>query len=247
MPATMPSNVVEQYLEPLLAGERRKCRAFVQDQLGLRRGADTLLHELIWPSMERVERLYREDRISGAAEHMAVRINRSISSHLQSSLEYLPVSVRRILIACAEGENEEVNGQVIADLFEARGWQVYFVGSGVPNDEVMGLVGQLRPEILLICGTVPQGIPQVRALIDLIHDVGCNPTMNIMVSGGVFNRADGLWKEVNADLFARTAAEAIPLAESAEPRRPEIRIPGAPKKRRRRRPAALLAIASSAA
>jgi methanogenic corrinoid protein MtbC1 len=241
MPAAVAPDVVDQYLEPLLAGERRKCRAIVEDQLGLRQRADAVLHDLIWPAMERVERLYREDRISAAAEHMAVRINRALSSRLQNALEYLPAGTRRILIACAEGEKEEINGQVMADLFEARGWQVYFIGSGVPNDEVLGLVGQLRPEILLICGTHPQGVPQVRALIDLIRDVGCSPTMNILVSGGVFNRADGLWKEVNADLFARTAAEAIPLAESALPRKPEIRIPGAPKKRRRRRPAALLA------
>jgi len=122
-----------------------------------------------------------------------------------------------------------------ADLFESRGWDVYFLGGGVPNDEVMSLAGQLRPDILLIFGTQPAGVPGVRHLIDMIRDIGANPTMNIMVSGGVFNRADGLWKEVHADLFARTAAEAIPIAEAAKPRPPELRTPGEPKKRRRRR------------
>ena len=61
-----------------------------------------------------------------------------------------------------------------------------------------------------------------------------------MVSGGVFNRAEGLGKEVQADLFARSSAEALERAAAAEPRKPEVRIPGAPKKRRRRRRPPLL-------
>ena len=235
------ASLLDRYIEPLLAGNRKACRCFITEQLQNNKTVDQLLRGVVWQSMARVDRLYREDRINSATEHMAVRINRCMSAHLQSSLEYLPANGKRILIASAEGEMEEIDGQVLADLFEARGWEVYFIGGGVPNDEILALVGQLRPGILLICGTKPQEAPGVRALIDLILDVGSNPTMNVLVSGGVFNRADGLWKEVNADLIARTPQEAIRLAESAKPRKPEIRIPGAPKKRRRRRPLSLLA------
>ena len=241
-PSASPLN---QYMEPLLAGNRQECRAFIARQLQSSQAAERLLHKVVWQSMECVHKLYREDRINSATEHMAVRINRCITTQLQTSLEYLPSNGKRILIACAEGELEEIGGQVVADLFEASGWTVYFIGGGVPNDEVLSLVGQVRPEILLICGTRPQGAPVVRALIDLIRDVGVNPTMNVLVSGGVFNRADGLWQEVNADLFARTPTEAIKLAQSAQPRKPEIRIPGAPKKRRRRRSLSLLAQAKT--
>jgi len=83
-------------------------------------------------------------------------------------------------------------------------------------------------------------VPGVRRLVDLIREIGVNPTMNIMVSGGVFNRADGLWKEVNADLAAKTARQAIEIAEAAAPRTPAPPKPGAPKKRRRRRRPALI-------
>ncbi len=242
--AAVPS-LLEQYLEPLLTGNRQACRDLITRQLQKRPSAEQLLHQVVWPALERVDRLYRAHRINSATEHMAVRINRCVATRLQTALDYLPPNHRRILIASAAGEMEEIGGQVVADLFESRGWEVYFIGGGVPNDEVLSLVGQLRPEILLICGTQPQGAPGVRALIDLIRDVGSNPTMNVLVTAGVFNRAEGLWKEVNADLFAETPEEAIRLAESAAPRKPEIRVPGAPKKRRRRRSPALLAPAAT--
>jgi methanogenic corrinoid protein MtbC1 len=236
-----PASVLSHYLEPLLTGNRQACRQAIADALEKQMPAHVLLREVVWRSMEHVDRLYRQDRINAAAEHMAVRINRCVATQLQTRIQQSPPNGRRVLLACADGEMEEVGGQVLADLFEARGWEVYLIGGGVPNDEILSLVGQLRPEILVICGTKPQDAPGIRALIDLIRNVGANPTMNVLVSGGVFNRADGLWKEVNADLFARTPEEAIDVAENAEPRKPEIRIPGAPKKRRRRRPLTLLA------
>lgn len=235
--------LVEEYMGPLLAGNRTACRRFVHGQLEKTPDPSMLYHELIWPAMERVEKLYRGDRINVASEHMATRINRAIADQLQLQLPKADAIGKRILIACAEGEPEELGAQMCADLFESRGWDVYFLGGGVPNDEVLSLVGQLRPDILLIFGTQPGGVPGVRRLVDLIREIGVNPTMNIMVSGGVFNRADGLWKEVNADLTAKSAQQAIALAEEAQPRTAPIPKPGAPKKRRRRRRQALVAAA----
>jgi len=233
--------LVERYLETLLEGNRQGCREFITRQLAEQSDAARLYFDLLWPSMAEIERLYRGDRINTATEHLATRINRSIADQLQPYLQRMPANGRRIIITCAEGEPEELGAQMCADLFEARGWMVTFLGGGVPNDEILNLIGHQQPQILLIFGTLPGGVPQVRALIDLIRGVGVNPTMNIMISGGVFNRAEGLWKEVHADLFAATAEQALTLAENATPREAQIVIPGAPKKRRRRRRAAALA------
>ncbi len=243
----MPTLVtVEEYLTPLLAGNRIACREFVLEQLQGVSDATALYYDLIWPAMERVDKLFRADRINVAAEHMATRINRAIADQLQAHLARSEPNGRRILIACADGEPEELGAQICADLFEARGWNVYFLGGGVPNDEILSLIGQLRPEILLIFGTQPGGVPGVRRLVDLVRDIDVNPTMNIMVSGGVFNRADGLWKEVNADLMAKTAQQALDMAETASPRTPTPPKSGNAKKRRRRRRSPLLATADQA-
>ena len=243
----LAATAVDRFLEPLLAGDRRESRNFVTTLLEQQsENAIDLYHSLLWPAMEKIDRLYRHDRINRATERMATRINRCIADQLQMALPQLPSNGKRILITCADDEPEELGAQMCADLFEARGWDVYFLGGGIPNDEVLTLVGRLRPEILLVFGTIPAGVPQVRALVDMIRAVDANPTMNIMISGGVFNRADGLWKEVHADLFARDAQKALELAEGAQPRKPEVRLPGVPKKRRRRRRPPLLAAAADA-
>lgn len=237
----MPSHpLLESYMTPLLAGNRMACRTMVWEEVTKSKNAECLYRDLLWLAMERVEMLYRGDRINAATEHMATRINRVVADQLQVHLPRASQNGKTIVILCADGEPEELGAQIVSDLFESRGWVVFFLGSGVPNDEVYSLIGQVRPELLLVFGTKPQGVPGIRHMIDMIRAIGVNPTMNIMVSGGVYNRADGLWKEVDADLTAKNAAEAIVMAESAEPRTPVIPKPGAPKKRRRRRRPALV-------
>lgn len=229
------TTLLDEYMIPLLAGNRLACRALVQRQLSQTQDATCLYRDLIWPAMERVDKLYRTHRINTAAEHMATRINRVIADQLQLSLPRGGSISRKLILTCADGEPEELGAQMCADLFESRGWEVYFLGGGVPNDEILTLVGQLRPDVLLIFGTQPQGVPGVRRLIDMIREIGVHPTMNVIVSGGVFNRAEGLWKEVNADYFAKSAEAAIPLAEGCAPREAVLPKQGAPKRRRRRR------------
>lgn len=241
------SKLLPKYIDPLLEGNRKACRELVVSALDSGMEPRMLYRDLIWPALEHVEKLYREDRINLAEEHMATRINRTVADHLQSRLDRSTTLGKKIIITCAEGEPEEISAQMCADLFESDGWEVFLLGGGIPRDEITTLVGKLQPDLLMIVGSKPTDAPIVRQLIDHIRDISACPTMNILVSGGVFNRAAELWKEVRADFFAETASEALEIAGQAVPRTPEKRIPGAPKKRRRRRRPPLLAQAEGSA
>ena len=63
----------------------------------------------------------------------------------------------------------------------------------------------------MVYGTVPSGAPMVRHLIDLLHDVGIAPKLQIICSGGVFNRAEGLAEEIGSDLFAANPLESLEI------------------------------------
>ena len=226
---------LEAYMCHLLEGHRRQCQqlfdAFRQDCAAPLQ----LFTNLLWPAMETVERLYRQDRINTTTEHMATRINRQLVDQVRKYLGFPKPHGKRVVVTCGDGEPEELGAQMTADIFEADGWEVFFVGGGAPNDEIIALVGKLRPDILMIYGTTPQGVPGARRLIDTLREIGTCSAMNVMISGGVFNRADGLWEEINADLFAPNATDALSMANQAPPREARPLAPGAPKKRRRRR------------
>ena len=201
-----------RYLDKVLVGDRNGCRDILSETLQTGTPASTIYTELFWPIMEEVDRLYRKDKIDRITEHMATRINRTLVDQLQSKLPQSEDNGRSIIIVCADDEPEELGAQMCSDLFESEGWDVRFLGGGVPNDEVLSLVGTFRPSILFIYGTKPSGAPNVRFLIDSLRNVNACPELRVMLSGGVFNRAEGLWEEIGADLFAATARDALKIA-----------------------------------
>jgi methanogenic corrinoid protein MtbC1 len=235
----MSEPLLTRYMQPLLAGRRAECFSLVTDALHRGYGAEELAYDVVWPAMVQIERLYRDDRIDRAIDNMACCINRAVTDQLQAHLPKRMSNGKRVLIASANEQREQIAAQMLADLFQADGWDVYFIGAGVPHDELLKLVGQLRPDALLIYGTQPQEVPNVRRFIELIREIGVCPTMNIVASGGVFNRVDGLWQEVGADVFAALPREVFQTVCELEPRKPGPRRLGIVKKRRRRRKVAV--------
>ena len=228
------TNTLERYLAALLQGDRKKCRGIIEETLQTGLPANLVYTDVIWPIMVEIEKLTREDRITPAAEHMATRINRTIVDQLQNKLPRRAAKDKKIAVCCAPEEIQELGAQVIADLFESDGWEVKFLGSGLTNDDILAFANEYGPDILLIYGTAPKQAPGIRRLIDTIKGVNAWPDMRIMLSGGLFNRAEGLWQEMGADLFAATAQQAVEAASSETPVDPEPRTLNRRRKRRQK-------------
>lgn len=212
--SSLPTSLHEGYTETLLAGDRMACRAVVEHALATSVTAYDLLTQLVWPTMEKLQSLYREDRIAIAQLNLATRLNRMMTDQLTAQLPRSAAKDKKVLIFCGNAEPEELGGQICADLFECDGWTVRFGGGGVPDDEVLKFIGEFRPDLLVMFGTLPSGMPSVRKLIDYLREVGSCPNMQVMCCGGIYKRAEGLADEIGADLYAPDAAVAVEIANS---------------------------------
>jgi MerR family transcriptional regulator, light-induced transcriptional regulator len=212
MSKILSNTLAQQYLEPLLTGDRDGCRKVIDQTLNRGVCEYDVLTKLIWPTMELVQTLYREDRISQSTLNLATRLNRTITDQLAAKLPRAASNGRKVTIFCGDDEPEELGGQLCADLFESDGWTVRFGGGGVPNDEVLKLIGEQRPDVLVMYGTLPSAVPSVRKLIDYLREVNSCPDMQVMCCGGIYKRAEGLSEEIGADLFAPDAATAVRVA-----------------------------------
>ena len=208
---------LERYLDALLQGDRKRSRTAIEETLQSGTPANSVYVDIIWPIMVEIENLLRQNRITVAQEHLAVRINRTIVDQLQNKLPHKPGKGKKIVICSAAAESQELGGQIMADLFESDGWEVKFLGGSLTNDDILAFVNEYAPDILLIYGASPRQAPGIRQLIDTIKDVNAWPNMRIMLSGGLFNRAEELWQEMGADLFAATALESVQAASSDRP------------------------------
>lgn len=230
------AELFKQYLEHLFTGQRCLARELIFGAQDRGIEAKKLLKHIIWPAMEQIDKLYRENHISRICQHMATRINRMLADQLHGFLARKPKTGQRMVVLCGEGQTEELGAQIVSDLFEAQGWNVWFLGSGVPNDEILQFAGKVTPDILCIYGALPTDVPNLRHLVALIREVGICENMQIMVSGGVFNRAEGLADEIKADLYAKDIAAALKTVEDHPIRiaKPDVPEPGRRRKRKRK-------------
>ncbi len=211
---TAQTDLAKSYFEPLIAGNRAACRQVVDQALNVGITPYDLLTQLVWPTMELLQSLYRDDRITITQLNMATRLNRSLTDQICARLSRNQANDKKVLIFCGDDEPEELGGQICADLFDADGWTVKFAGGGVPEDEVLALIGDFRPDVTVMFGTLPAGVPAVRKLIDYLREVNSCPEMQIMCCGGIYKRAEGLSEEIGADLYAPDAGEAVAVANA---------------------------------
>ncbi len=211
--------LTEQLFQALISGDRQTARQIADESLDQGMSAEQLSHEVYWPVMELISTLYRQDQLSTLAHHYATRLLRSLADQAQSQYAQKPRRNKKILMFSGEAEADELAGLLVADIAEADGYDVFFGGGGVANDEILAEIGEHRPDILLMFASGAPDAPNIRTLIDTIRGVGACPDLQVVVGGGLFNRAEGLAEEIGADVWAKSPSELLEKLISQEGRR----------------------------
>lgn len=193
----------EKFFTALISGNRPEARQIIDQVLEADCAADKILARLVWPTLEHIQKMHKADQLSTLAQHYATRLLRMLVEQLQMRLPQAERCGKKIMIVTGAEDSEELAGHMAADLLESAGYDVFFVGGGVANDEIVAHLGELNADVLLVFGAIAATVPQTRLLIDHLHEIGVCPRLQIVVGGGVFNRADGLAEEIGADLWAK--------------------------------------------
>ncbi len=230
--------LIERFFTALISGDRPAARDIVHECLDADCPADKVLARLFWPTLEHIQSLYRADQMTQIAHNFATRTMRQLADQMQLRLDQHDRRNKRVLLVSGPEEAEELSGQIVADILEADGYDVFFAGGGIANDEIVNQVGELQADVLLIFGAVASTVPFTRLLIDRLHQIGVCPNVQIAVGGGVFARADGLAEEIGADVWANDPEEMVDVLDTQAERRmtPDQRTVG--RKRRQNREAA---------
>jgi methanogenic corrinoid protein MtbC1 len=206
-----PEAIVETLFSHLISGNRVESRKLVENLYASGLPAERVTREVLWPILENVHALHRNDQLSNLAHHYATRLLRMLVDQAQARYDQKPRRNRKVCLFCGPNEPEELAGQLVADLCEADGYEVLFAGGGVAMDEILEEVQTHSPDVLLMFASSNRDAPNIRQLIDAIRQIGSCPNLQIVVGGGIFNRAPGLAEEIGADLNAKGPAELLDL------------------------------------
>lgn len=204
--------VIDRLFEALVSGDRPRARAVVAEQSKQGANPEVLHTDLFWPTYEMLDKLFRQDQITVLAHNCATRLLRVLIDQNAARLladKQSKQTGRTVFACCGPSEGSELGAQIAVDILESSGFNVRFAGGAVPADEIQALVQQDRPQVLLMFCSEPRDLPEIRGLIDNLHEVGACPNTQIVVGGGVFNRAEELAEEIGADLWAADPLELV--------------------------------------
>ncbi|MFM7050717.1 MAG: B12-binding domain-containing protein [Planctomycetota bacterium] len=201
--------VLEQLFSHLVTGERRAARDLIDTVYTAGIDAETVSKDVFWPTLEAVSSLYRKDQITTLSHHYATRLLRMLVDQAQARYTMNATRSRRVCMFCGPNETEELAGQLVADLLEADGYEVTFAGGGVANDEIKEELTNREPDVLLLFASSAKDAPFIRELIDSLRENGAYANTQIVVGGGIFNRAPGLAEEIGADVHASSPRDLL--------------------------------------
>lgn len=201
--------LLERFYTCLISGDRPGAREIMDEVFDADCPAEKVASNLIWPTLNTLQTMRRNDQLNALAYNYATRLLRGITDQLQMRYASKADNGTTCLVVCGAEESEELAGQLTSDLLEAEGYRVHFTGGGIANDEIVEQLGTIKADKLVVFGAIPATVPQTRQLIDRLHDIGVCPDIQIIVGGGVFNRADGLAEEIGADLWANDPIELV--------------------------------------
>lgn len=206
-----PSDLCASYLEAQLRGNRREAlRLIVED--GLQRGLSCLdIHKVIQQAQREIGRLWQEDRITIAQEHMATAISQVVLSHVYQYAEAPRPNGKRVLVACVEGELHDFPSRLVADALDLAGFEVRYLGASVPHESLVAMLDEGAPDLLVLSVTMTFNVPALREAARRVR--ARHPTLPIAVGGGACSWHAGLAAEVGASLAGSDAAELVEKAQ----------------------------------
>lgn len=200
------------YLQAARMGERRAALAIALEAV---RGGTTVqevYRTILQPAQHEIGRLWARNEITVAQEHMATAITQYVVAQLYTRLDIPEPTRGRALLTGVRGELHQLGANMVADVLEADGWSMRFLGTQLPHKGVLEAIDDHEPHVLGISATVLSSLPAVADLIEAAR-ARYGQEISILVGGGAFVGSVG-WRDMGADGFGRDLREAVEVARA---------------------------------
>lgn len=210
-PATVLGETQGLYLQAAIRGERR---AAVSLALEAMKRVDDIVDvyvDVFQTSQYAVGRLWETNQITVAEEHMATAITQYAMAQLYQHIEPAKTQSGRMVITGIEGELHQVGPNMVADVMEARGWDVRFLGTNMPHSGILQAIEDQQAETVGISTTILFNLPKAVRLVKAIQEKFAAACPRIIFGGRAFASAPLLCRELGGSDAALDLRAALAL------------------------------------
>lgn len=187
MKSSSMNTISDEFLQQLRAGNRTGCSALVKEFLEVNSSVIDLYELLFKPALYEIGRLWETNQISVATEHMATAITEGIQNELYDQLIVSKKINKKVVVACVENEQHQVGVKMVADIFESKGWESFFLGHSIPTNELVRFIHQHNPDIIALSLSIYFNFNKLLQMLTSLRAEF--PTIQIIVGGQAFTHS----------------------------------------------------------
>ena len=189
------------FLQAILRGQRQAACNIVTEAARAGHPVVDVYVGVLQESLYEVGRLWEGNRITVATEHMATAIVQFVLAQLYPLIPTPPEKRGNAVITGVEGESHQVGANMVADVLEAGGWNVRFLGTNVPHAGVLRAIEEHQADLVGISATMLFNLPKVRRLVSDVREKFAGRPPRILIGGGAFRSLPSPAESVGADGF----------------------------------------------
>lgn len=170
-----------EYFDALITGNRDKCAEIVDSLQENKVELIDLYEKLFQRSMYRIGKLWNQNKITVAEEHIATYITDTLVDVVCSRLNKAEKKNKTIVVTCVEKEFHCIGAKIIVDYFEFLGWDVIMLGANTPVSELLKVIEDKKPDLIGISNSFYLNILRLLKFIETIQKKF--PDQKIIVGG----------------------------------------------------------------
>lgn len=206
-------NTNEDFLSFLVSGKYKDCVDMAKSSIKTKNDIIDFYIGTIQPCMYDVGRLWHENKISVAHEHLASSIISRVMAYIYTTYYQFETTRGSGVISAVCNEYHETGARMTADILDINGWNTRFLGSDTPVPELIKLLKEDKPDFLGLSVTMTFNL---RHLSEVLSRIKSNPDLSgikIILGGLVFNQNPGLLDKFPHDGYAKDASVCLELLE----------------------------------
>lgn len=164
---------------------------------------------LVQPALYRVGHLWQKSRISVSQEHLATAVSQNILAGAYLQASFAPPVGKSAMFACVEGGFHGVGLQILADAFDTAGWEVFNLGTNLPQRDLLRQIDAHRPNMLGLSISLPGQLAVARETIEMMRAEMGSSCPEIWVGGLATMGVPQVTRLTKADAWAADALHAL--------------------------------------
>ncbi len=189
----------EDYTRELVSGNRAIAESYIKKSLDEGTSLIDIEVGIVQPAMYEIGRMWQQNKISVAQEHLATAISQNALARAFAMAEFADPVDKKVICACIEGNHHSLGLRMVSDAYEISGWDVNFLGADTPSHSIITQVDAEKPDVLSLSISLPHQILTLKQLISQLRTEMGGQMPAVVVGGLAFNNHQGLGSHLKID------------------------------------------------